>query len=48
MNKVKFTTNIDEKLLEQIKIIAIKEKCSVAAILEKLIEQYLADYENKN
>lgn len=41
MNKVKFTTTIDENLLEQIKIIAIKEKCSVSTILERLIKEYL-------
>lgn len=41
MGKVKFTTTIDESLLEQIKILAIKEKCSVSAILEKLIKEYL-------
>ncbi len=41
MGKVKFTTTIDESLLEQIKILAIKEKCSVSAILERLIKEYL-------
>lgn len=41
MGKVKFTTTIDENLLEQIKILAVKEKCSVSAILEKLITEYL-------
>lgn len=41
MSKIKFTTTIDENLLEQIKILAIKEKCSVASILEKLISDYL-------
>lgn len=41
MGKVKFTTTIDENLLERIKILAIKEKCSVSAILEKLIKEYL-------
>lgn len=41
MSKVKFTTTIDENLLEQIKIIAIKEKRSVSAILERLIKEYL-------
>lgn len=49
MDKVKFTTTINEALLKQIKIVAIKENCSVAAILEKLIKQYLDDYyNNKN
>lgn len=41
MKKVKFTTTIDEGLLEQIKIIAIKEKRSVSSILETLIKDYL-------
>ena len=43
MNKVKFTTTIDSNLLEEIKIIAIKEKCSVSAILEELIAKYLKE-----
>lgn len=41
MGKVKFTTTIDEQLLEEIKILAVKEKCSVSAILEKLIREYI-------
>lgn len=41
MNKVKFTTTIDENLLREIKILAIKEKCSVSAILERLIKEYI-------
>lgn len=41
MGKVKFTTTIDETLLQEIKILAIKEKCSVSAILERLILEYL-------
>lgn len=43
MNKVKFTTTIDSNLLEEIKIIAIKEKRSVSAVLEELIEKYLKE-----
>lgn len=43
MNKVKFTTTIDSNLLEEIKIIAIKEKRSVSAILEELISRYLKE-----
>lgn len=45
MSKVKFTTTIDEDLLEQIKIIAVKEKASVSSILEKLIREYLSKKE---
>ena len=41
MGKVKFTTTIDETLLQEIKILAIKEKCSVSSILERLILEYL-------
>lgn len=41
MSKVKFTTTIDEKILEQIKILAVKEKCSVSTILERLIKEYI-------
>ena len=41
MSKIKFTTTIDENLLEQIKILAVKEKCSVSAILERLIKEYI-------
>lgn len=40
--KTKITTTIDETLLEQLKIAAIKEKCSVSSILEKLIKEYLS------
>lgn len=41
MAKKKFTTTLDEDLLEQIKIQAIREKRSVADLLEKLIRDYL-------
>ncbi len=41
MEKVKFTTTINSELLEKIKIQAIKEKCSVSSLLEKLMSQYL-------
>ncbi len=47
MGKVKFTTTIDESLLEQIKILAIKEKCYVSAILERLIKEYLEKNEGE-
>jgi len=46
VSKVKFTTTVDVDLLEQIKIIAIKEKCSVSDILEKLIIEYLEKADN--
>lgn len=41
MSKVKFTTTVDVKLLEEIKICAIKEKRSVSDILEEIITEYL-------
>lgn len=42
MKKIKFTTTIEQELLEKIKIQAIKEHCSVSEILERLITQYLS------
>ena len=41
MKKVKFTTMIDETLLEKIKIIAIKDKKSVSDILNALIAEHI-------
>ena len=41
MQKIKFTTTIDNELLKQIKIIAVNESRSVADILEELIIQYI-------
>lgn len=40
--KKKFTTSIESELLKIIKIQAIKEGRSVSAILEELIEKYIA------
>jgi hypothetical protein len=37
----KFTTNLDENVIEAIKIKAIQEKTDVSKIIEKLIIQYL-------
>lgn len=42
MPKQKFTTTLDSKLLEEIKIQAIKEKRSVSEILEEIIKIYLS------
>ena len=39
--KISQQFEIDETLLQEIKILAIKEKCSVSAILERLILEYL-------
>lgn len=41
MSKVKFTTTLEENVIERIKIQAIKEKRSVSDILEELISNYL-------
>lgn len=43
MGKVKFTTTLDSDLLELAKIQAIKEKTSVAKILERLLNEYLTN-----
>lgn len=39
--KKKFTTTLDENIIKQVKIKAIKENLSVAGLLEKLIIEYL-------
>lgn len=41
--KVKFTTSIDDKILEQAKIEAIKRKISVAKLIEELLTQYFTN-----
>lgn len=41
MEKVKLTTYLSAELVEKIKIQAIKEKRSVANILEQLVKEYL-------
>lgn len=39
--KCKFTTTLDQKLIEQLKIQAIKEHRSAASIIEELVQSYL-------
>ena len=39
--KVKFTTNIDERLLKKIKVRAIEEGKNVNEIIEELLQEYL-------
>lgn len=39
--KKKFTTTLDEELIKEIKLIAIKENTTVNDILEKLIIDYI-------
>ena len=48
MGKTKFTTTIDESILEEIKILAVKEKRSVSAILEELIREYIKNSKEGN
>ena len=48
MKKIKFTTTIDESILEEIKILAVKEKRSISAILEELIREYIKNSKEGN
>ena len=41
MEKTKLTTYMNADLIEKIKIQAVKEKRSVANILEQLVKEYL-------
>lgn len=41
MERNKFTTYLDVDLIEQLKILAIKEKCSAADILNRLLREFL-------
>jgi len=41
--KAKFTTSLDEELIEKAKIEAIKRKISVAQLLEELLTEYFND-----
>ena len=45
MPQITFTTKMDSELLEQMKKIAVKEKCSVSDILEKLMISYIKKVE---
>lgn len=42
--KSKFTTTLDQALIEQLKIQAIKEHRSAASIIEELVQSYLATH----
>lgn len=44
--KVKFTTNINEKLLKKVKMKAIEEGRNVNEIIEELLEKYLEESNN--
>lgn len=41
--RVKFTTNIDEKLLKEVKMVALLKDVGVNDIIEELLEEYLSD-----
>ncbi|WP_223881978.1 hypothetical protein [Niallia endozanthoxylica] len=41
MARKKFTTSLDENIIQQLKIQAVKEGTDASKILEKLIEEYL-------
>jgi len=43
----RFTTTLDGKLLEQLKIRAIYEKCSTNKLLEEAIQDLLKKYEKE-
>lgn len=48
MPRQKFTTTLDQELLEKIKIRAVIEKTSVSVLLERLIAEYLNQVESDN
>lgn len=39
--KQRFTTSIEEETLKRLKIQAIEENCSVSALLERIVKDYL-------
>ena len=39
--KKKFTTTLDESLIQQMKIQAVKENTSVASLIEKTFKNYM-------
>ena len=43
MARKKFTTSLDEKVIEDIKIQAIKEGTDVSKIIENLLIKYMKD-----
>lgn len=42
--KYKFTTTLDQQLIDQLKIQAVSEHRSVANILEELVQNYLKQH----
>jgi hypothetical protein len=47
-DKRQFTLRLREENFEKIKVIADKNKRSIAAQIEYLIEEYISEYERKN
>ncbi|GFZ86968.1 hypothetical protein GCM10008018_36380 [Paenibacillus marchantiophytorum] len=47
-NKRVFTLRLEEENFEKIKMIADKNKRSIAMQIEYLIEQHIAEFEHKN
>lgn len=41
MTRKKFTTNLDEEVIKQIKLQAVKENTDVSKIIEKLLLEYI-------
>ena len=44
----RFTTTIDGQLLEDIKILAIRRRCSANDLIEEAIQDLLKKYQEKN
>lgn len=45
--RVKFTTTLDEEVVQALKIQAIKEKTDASKIIEKLLQEYLEQKEER-
>ena len=43
----RFTTTVDGKLLEQLKVLAVYQKCTTNKLLEEAIQDLLRKYEKK-
>lgn len=41
MARKKFTTNLDEEIIKQIKLQAVRENTDVSKIIEKLLLEYI-------
>jgi metal-responsive CopG/Arc/MetJ family transcriptional regulator len=44
----RFTTTVDGKLLEQLKVLAVYQKCTTNKLLEEAIRDLLKKYEKKS